>query len=105
MKNAFGEVHNSLITSVLSYHLVSSHIHNLVSSLYLNFKTCTITDKFQTPVIPVRCGVLQGDCLSRLLFNLCFNTYIQYIKAEKYQQLGFSPHHENDRMFQPVHWF
>ena len=105
MKNAFGEFHHNLITSVLSYHHVPSHIQNLVSSLYLDFKTRIITDKFQTPAIPVRRGVFQGDCLSPPLFNLCFNTFIQYIKTEKYQQLGFSPHDENDRMFQPVYWF
>ena len=92
LKDAFCEVHHNLITSVLSYLHVPSHIQTLVSSLYLDFKTCTITYKFQTPAITVRRGVLQGDCLSPLLFNLCFNKFIQYIKAEKYQQLGFSPY-------------
>ena len=103
LKNTFGEVHHNLITFVLPYHLIPSYIQNLVSSLYLDFKTCIITYKFQTPAIPVCRGVLQGDCLSPLLFNHCFNTFIQYIKAEKYQQLGFSPHDENDHMFQLVH--
>ena len=45
-------------------------------------------------------GVLQGDCLSPLLFNLCFNTFIQHIKSEKYQQFGFS-----GKLLNPVHWF
>ena len=49
--------------------------------------------------------MLQGDCLSPLLFNLCFNTFIQFIKQEKYKQLGFSPHDEHDRLVNPVHWF
>ena len=102
LKNAFGEVHHNLIKSVLSYHHVPSHIQTLVSSLYLDFKTCIITDKFRTPTIPVHRGVLQGDCFSPLLFNLCFNTSIQYIKAEKHEHLGFSPHDENDHIFQPV---
>ena len=48
--------------------------------------------------------MLQDDCPSPLLFNLCFNTFIQFIKQEKYKQLGFSPHDEHDRMFHPVHW-
>ena len=49
-------------------------------------------------------GVLQGGCLSPLLFKLCFNTFIQYVKAEKFRQLGFSPH-DNESSFNPVHWF
>ena len=91
LKNAFGEVHHKLIPAILAYHHIPSEIQSLISSLYLDFKTCIITDKFQTPAIPVRRGVLQGDCLSPLLFNLCFNTFIQYIKSDKYKQLGLSP--------------
>ena len=59
---------------------------------------------FTTPCLPFQRGVLQGDCLSPLLFNLCFNTFIQFIKQEKYKKLGFSPHDEHDRLFNPVHW-
>ena len=43
--------------------------------------------------------------LSPLLFNLCYNTFIQFIKQEKYVQLGFSPHDASDRLFHPIHWF
>ena len=46
-----------------------------------------------------RC-VLQGDCLSPLLFNMCFNTFIQHIKAEKYRHFGFS-----FKLLNPIHWF
>ena len=105
LKNAFGEFHHHLIKSVLSYHHVLEKIQSLISSLYINFKTSIITDKFVTPAIPVKRGVLQGDCLSPLLFNMCFNTFIQYIKAEKFKQLGFSPHSLPDCMFTPDHWF
>ncbi|CAB4002828.1 Hypothetical predicted protein [Paramuricea clavata] len=44
-------------------------------------------------------GVLQGDCLSPLLFNMCFNNFIQHIKAEKYRQFGFS-----FKLLNPIHW-
>ena len=63
-------------------------------------KTSIITSSFQTPFIPVGRGVLQGDCLSPLLFNMCFNTFIQHIKDERYRQFGFS-----FKMINPVHWF
>ena len=44
--------------------------------------------------------MLQGDCLSPLLFNMCFNTFIQHIKTEKYRQFGFS-----FQFLNPIHWF
>ena len=75
LKNAFGEVHHNLITSVLDYHDVPNHIKLIVGSLYTNFKTSIITPEFRTPFIPIGRGVLQGDCLSPLLFNMCFNTF------------------------------
>ena len=72
----------------------------MIKSLYTNFKTSIITSDFNTPFVEVGRGVLQGDCLSPLLFNLCFNTFIQHIKSEKYQQFGFSY-----KLFNPIHWF
>ena len=44
--------------------------------------------------------MLQGDCFSPLLFNMCFNTFIQLIKADKYRQFGFTFNFPN-----PIHWF
>ena len=89
LKNAFGEIHHNLIKSVLGYHHIPDHIQLIIKSLYTNFKTSVITSKFNNPFIQVGRGVLQGDSLSPLLFNLCFNTFIQHIKSEKYQQFGF----------------
>ena len=59
-----------------------------------------ITSEFRTPFITVGRGVLQADCLSPLLFNMCFNTFIQHIKADKYRQFGFMFNFLN-----PIHWF
>ena len=97
LKNAFGEVHHNLIQSVLRYHHIPDHIQIMIKSLYTNFKTSIITSNFNTPFI---CGVLQGGCLSLLFVNLCFNTFIQRIKPEKYQQFGFS-----HKLLNPIHWF
>ena len=36
---------------------------------------------------------------------MCFNTFIQFIRQEKYKQLGFSANNKLDCLFQPVHWF
>ena len=100
LKNAFGEVHHNLIQSVLDYHHIPDHIKFVIKNLYTDFKTSIITSQFQTPFLTVGRGVLQGDCLSPLLFNMCFNTFIQHIKAEKYSQFGFS-----FKMLNPIHWF
>ena len=105
LKNTFGEVHHNLITEVLNHHHVPLSRQTLISNLYENFQTAIITDKFSSPAIPVGRGVLQGDCLSPLLFNMCFNKFIQVMKQEKYKQLGFSTHDSTDRLFNPIHWF
>ena len=69
LKNAFGEVHHNLIQCVLGYHHIPNHINDIILNLYTGFKTSIITSEFRTPFIPIGRGVLQGDCLSPLLFN------------------------------------
>ena len=90
LKNAFGEVHHTLIPTVLSYHNIPIEIQHLVHSLYSNFHTSIVTDSYQTPFIKVGWRVLQGDCLSPFTLNLCFNTFIHYISHQKFKQFGYS---------------
>ena len=101
LKNAFGEVHHNLISAVYKYHHIPEQIDHLVKDLYSNFNTTIMTSHFKTPFIKVGRGVLQGDCLSPLTFNMCFNTFIQYIKSQNFQQLGF----KFKANFEPHHWF
>ena len=105
LKNAFGEVHHNLIFEVLRYHHIPNQISNLIRNLYTDFHTSIITSNFNSPFLIVGRGVLQGDCLSPLLFNLCLNTFIQHIKVEKYSQFGFSTSHGPGSSFVPIHWF
>ena len=100
LKNAFGEVQHNLISEVLRYHHVPDQIQLLIQSLYSNFQTSIVTESFQTPFITVGRGVLQGDCLSPLTINLCFNTFICYISDKKFNQFGFTI-----GSLSPVHWF
>ena len=100
LKNAFGEVHHNLIPAVLRYHHIPDHIQLLIHSLYSNFQTSIIADSFQTPFIKVGPGVLQGDCLSPLTLNLCFNTFIHYISEQKFKKFGFST-----SSLLHIHWF
>ena len=123
LKNAFGEVHHNLIYEVLDYHYIPNHVCSLytdfqytdyrrgrecdflICSLYTDFQTSIITEEFSTPFITVGRGVLQGDCLSPLLFNMTFNTFIQHIESQKYRQLGFWNTIENGITLNPLHWF
>ena len=89
LRNTFGEVHHNLIQSVLDYHHIPKHGSDIIKSLYTDFHTAVITSDFSTPFMHVGRGVLQGDCLSPLLFNMYFNTFIQHLKADKYRQFGF----------------
>ena len=105
LKNAFGEVHHNLISKVLRYHHIPIPIQTLIENLYTDFKTSVLTSEYHTSFLPVGRGVLQGDCLSPLLFNMCFNTFIQYIKDEKFRQFGYSNNNDSGLSFRPVHWF
>ena len=91
LKNAFGKVHLNSIQTALDYHHILDHIKLQLKSLHTDFKTCITTNEFCTPFVSNGRGILRGDCLSTLLFNLCFNnTLIRHIKSEKYPQSGFS---------------
>ncbi|CAB3977163.1 Hypothetical predicted protein [Paramuricea clavata] len=105
LKNAFGELHHNLIHKVLQYHHIPGQINNLIQSLYTNFQTSIITEQFSTPFITIGRGVLQSDCLSPLLFNMSFNTFVQHIKSEKYTQLGFWKLNKTGIPCNPIHWF
>ena len=101
LKNAFGELHHNLIYKVLQYHHIPDPINELIRSLYTNFQTYIITEKFSTPFITVGRGVLQGDCL----FNMSFNTFVQHIKSESFLQFGFWKSNKTGIPCNPTHWF
>ena len=58
-------------------------------------------DSFMTSPIRVHRGVLQGDGLSLVLFNLILNTLINTIKSEKIEFMGYF--YQN--CLSPKHWF
>ena len=101
LKNAFGEVRHSLIIEVLNYHHMPEEVQKLISSLYTGFHTSVITKPFATLFILVGRGVLQGNPLSPLTFNLIFNTFIRYIKSEQFEQFGY----RYNNILTPKHWF
>ena len=87
------------------YHHIPIPVQNLIKNLYTGFKASVITSEYHTPFLPIGRGVLQGDCLSPLLFNMCFNIFIKYITAEKFRQFEYSNINVSGLSFRPVHWF
>ena len=73
----------------------------MIGDLYLNFAISIASNGFNTKFITVNRGVLQGDCLSPLLFNMCFNTFLTYIKEEQFTSLGYRV----NSSITPRHWF
>ena len=101
LKNAFGEINHEVIMKVLEYHHFSEHIKSLMKSYYMNYKVSVGTDEFTTDPIVIEKGVLQGDCLSPLLFNLVVNTLLKTIDSEKIRLMGYN----YCDTLTPRHWF
>ena len=101
LKNAFGEVDHQLLTTVLEYHRVPTDVVSLIQSLYSDYTMSVGTNSFITDPILDGKGVLQGDCLSPLLFNMCINTLIKCIEDERVQCIGYS----YCDYLRPRHWF
>ena len=59
------------------------------------------TDKYSTEPIIIGKGVLQGDCLSPLLFNMIANTLIKTIYNEKVRFMSYS----SSKTLLTRHWF
>ena len=89
LRNAFGDIHHNLINSVLEYHHIPTEMKSLISDLYSGFKTSVTTASYSTPFISIERGVLQGDCLSPLLLNMIFKTFIASVESQEFQQLGY----------------
>ena len=72
----------------------------LVSSLYKDFQISITTSTFTTHPVTIGRGVLQGDCQSPLLFNMCFNTLMVTIKKDQIKCLGYVL----SQLQTPKHW-
>ena len=83
LKNTFGEVHHELICAVLCFHHIPRSIEKFILHLYDGFHISVAVNGFIMDPIPVQREVLQGDCLSPLIFNMCVNTLITMIDREK----------------------
>ena len=87
--NTFGEVHHNLNDTILEFHHIPQEIRSILKALYGDFYTSIATKLYATNFIKFSKGVLQGDCLSPLLFNLIINSFIQHAKSTELNQLGY----------------
>ena len=101
LRNAFGSVNHELIISTLEFHHVPSQVRDMIKHMYTDFYTAIATDSYITDFIRVGNGVLQGDCLSPLLFNMIMNTFIQRIKEKQFEDVGY----KFMQYLSPRHWY
>ena len=101
LRNAFGSVNHRLIQTVLKYHHLPQYICDIIGNLYNSFHISVITEDFKTRYMKVNNGVLQGDCLSPLLFNMVINTFINSINEDKFENFGIRV----IEGFKPRNWF
>ena len=101
LKNAFGEVEHNLIMKILDYHYVPDEIKSIIWEYYHDYTISIGTKDYVTDPVIVGKGVLQGDCLSPLLFNMCFNSLLKCIDDERIKCVGYV---YSDAMT-PRHWF
>ena len=102
LKNAFGEVHHNLNQSSIGLSpCPPPAMSALVRSLYDGFKISVAGDGYVTNPIRVDRGVLQGDSLSPLLFNMCVNTLIKTIEDKRIKCMGYAA----EKTLSPRHWF
>jgi hypothetical protein len=101
LKNAFGEIDHDIVMKTLEYHHIPNRIQKLLKSYYTNYLISVGTDTFVSDPIVVKKGVLQGDCLSPLLFNMVVNTLLKTIDTEKVKCMGYN----YCGALSPRHWF
>ena len=84
------------------FHHIPPEIQNIIRQLYSGFSTSIATKTFVTSPLQVEKGVLEGDSLDPLLFNMLFNTFIQTLtKSKEFDQLNYT----YDNIIQPRNWF
>ena len=90
LKNAFGEVYHFLIRFSLQQHHVPDDTISMTMSQYSNFylNVSAPKSKLCTSPILVQRGVLQGDTLPPLLFNLIFDSLMSTLSKPEIQSRG-----------------
>ena len=86
--------------NILKYHHILPSIIKLVNNEYSDYFISITRKDFITNLIKVNHGVLQVDCLSPFIFNLCVNSLIKSNENEKVGCLGYIL----DKILSSCHW-
>ena len=73
----------------------------MIQHMYTGYYTAIATDSFVSDFIHVGKGVLQGDCLSPLLFNMVINTSFNESKGKNSNSFGY----KFLKYLTPRHWY
>ena len=101
LKNAFGEGDYKLLLKVFEYYHIPDIIKLLIIDYYKNYTITIGTDAYITDPLVVGKGILQGDCLSPLLFSMVINTLIKTIDKEMNRCMGYNLCNS----LEPRNWF
>ena len=101
LKNAFGKVDDRLLLKTLEYHHIPENIKLLISEYYDDYAITIATDQYKTDPLIVGKVVLQGECLSPLLFNLAVNTLTKTVDQDRVRCAGYT----FSNILTPRHWF
>ena len=104
LKNAFGEINHNLIFQTLKDYKVDISIINLIKNIYTDYLLKVAVKDELTRAIPVTRGVLQGDPLSPLLFNICFNSLMVVVNKPQYRQHGYILSTTKSTVKHPTNW-
>ena len=80
---------------------IPDHISSLIGSFYRNSSISVGTSDCITKSLVVEKGILQGDSISPLIFNMCFHTLIRIIENEQIKLMGYN----YTNALSPCHWF
>ena len=83
LANAFGSVPHEIIIAVLKRAHIDPVIIHYIRKLYENAEIQLKLESGLTEPINVHIGVLQGDTLSPILFNLVMETIIRYVRKAR----------------------
>ena len=86
---------------VLEHHHLPAEIKTLITDYFDNYAISVGSDDYSAEPMIVGKGVLQGDCVSPLLFNMIVNTLIKSSDHKKICCMGYS----STKTLLPRHWF
>ena len=80
--NAFGSIHQNLISYALWHYHLLGHFIRTIQSLYFGLTAVISTKEWESQPVHLARGLFQGDPLSSAIFNVIINLYLDTISSE-----------------------